>query len=156
MTPHFLRGNVFLKKNSLVNKDRCEWFYMFFWKKKFCVWKFTFNSKIFTIKKEAIIFKTSIPTESLSCRMFVCLSVQKRITLAAGLDYFKKKASHILLDRTVDNNLGPYRLGGQKTLDSNLCRYRSLRLQDLCLGVLSVHGNELRLFRPRQIPIPYY
>ena len=47
---------------------------------------------------------------------------------------------------TVDNNLGPDRLAGPKALDPNYCRQPTLCLHDLCLGVLTVHGIELRLF----------
>ena len=50
---------------------------------------------------------------------------------------------------TVDNNLGSDRLAGPKALYPipNYCRQPTLWLYDLCLEVLTVHGNELRLSR---------
>ena len=48
---------------------------------------------------------------------------------------------------TVDNNLGPDRL-----VDPNYCRQPTLWLHDLCLEVLTVHGNELRLFGAKAFP----
>ncbi len=56
--------------------------------------------------------------------------------------YYKR----VIPQGTVDNNLGPDRLAGPKALDPNYCRQPTLSLHDLCLEVLSVHGNKLRLF----------
>ncbi len=53
---------------------------------------------------------------------------------------------------TVDNNLGPDRLAGTKALDPNYCRQPTLRLHNLCLEVLTVHGIKLRLFLGQGIP----
>ncbi len=47
---------------------------------------------------------------------------------------------------TVDNNLVLERLAGPKALDPNYCKQPTLWLYDLCLEVLYVHGNELRLY----------
>ncbi len=46
---------------------------------------------------------------------------------------------------TFDNNLGPDRLAGHKALDPNYCRQPTLSLHNLCLEILTAHGNELRL-----------
>ena len=54
---------------------------------------------------------------------------------------------------TVDNNLGPDHLEGPEALDPNYCRQPNLRLHDLCLEVLTVHGIELRLFRAKAFPL---
>ncbi len=43
---------------------------------------------------------------------------------------------------TIDNNLGPDRFAGPILL-----------LHDLCLEVLTVHVNELHLFRARELPL---
>ena len=54
---------------------------------------------------------------------------------------------------TVDNKLGPDRLAGPKALDPNYCRQPTLWLYDLCLEVLTKHGNELRLFWAKTFPL---
>ncbi len=54
---------------------------------------------------------------------------------------------------TVDNNLGPDRLAGPKSLDLNYSRQPTLWLHDLCLEVLTDHGNELRLFGANTFPL---
>ena len=46
----------------------------------------------------------------------------------------------------IDNNLGPDRLAGPKALDPNYYRKPTLWLHDLCLEVLTVHGNDLHMF----------
>ena len=48
--------------------------------------------------------------------------------------------------RSVVNYIGPHRLTGPMALDQNDFRQP---LHDLCLEVLTVHGNELRLFRAK-------
>ena len=45
----------------------------------------------------------------------------------------------------VDNNLGPDRLAGRNAIDPNYSGQPTLWLHDLCLEVLTVHGNELRM-----------
>ncbi len=55
---------------------------------------------------------------------------------------------------TVDNNLEPDSLAGHNALDPNYYRQPTLRLHDLCLEVLTVHGNKLRLFGAKAFP-PY-
>ncbi len=52
-----------------------------------------------------------------------------------------------------DNNLGQDRLAGPKDLEPNYCRQPTLRLQYLCLEVLTVHGIELRLFWAKAFPL---
>ncbi len=54
---------------------------------------------------------------------------------------------------TVENNLGPDRSAGQKTLDPNYYRYQTVCLHDLCLEVLTVHGTDLRLFEAKAFPL---
>ena len=47
-------------------------------------------------------------------------------------------------------NLGPDRLAGTKSLDTNNCRQPT---NDLCLKVQTVHSTELRLFRAKAFPL---
>ncbi len=54
---------------------------------------------------------------------------------------------------TSGDNLGPDRLAGPKALDPNYSRQPTLRLHNLCLEVLSVHGNELHLFGAKAFPL---
>ncbi len=49
---------------------------------------------------------------------------------------------------TVDNNQEPDRLAVQ-----TFCTQPTLYLHDLYLEVLTVHGNELRLFRAKAFPL---
>ncbi len=55
----------------------------------------------------------------------------------------------VISQGTVDNNQGPYCLAGPKALDPNCSSQPTRLLHDLCLEVLTVHGNELRLFWPK-------
>ena len=48
---------------------------------------------------------------------------------------------------------GPDRLAGPKDLDPNYSRQPNLRLHALCLKVLIVQGNELRLFGAKACPL---
>ncbi len=50
---------------------------------------------------------------------------------------------------TVDNNLGP------RALDQNCCRQPTLVLHDICLEVLTLHGNELGLFGAKTLTYSY-
>ncbi len=59
----------------------------------------------------------------------------------------------IILQGTVDINLGTDCLAGPKALDPNYCKQPTVLLQDLCLEVLTVHGTELRLFGAKTIPL---
>ncbi len=59
----------------------------------------------------------------------------------------------LILQGTVDINLGPDRLAGTKALDPNYCRQPTLWLHDLCLEVLTVHCSELRLFGAKAFPL---
>ena len=54
---------------------------------------------------------------------------------------------------TIDNNLGPDRLAGPKSLIiSPTIADPTLWLHDLCVEVLTVHGNELSLFWAKALP----
>ncbi len=53
---------------------------------------------------------------------------------------------------TVDNNLRPDYLAGPKALDPTYSRQPTLRLHDLCLEVLTVHGIELHLLVAKAFP----
>ena len=55
----------------------------------------------------------------------------------------------------LDNNLGPGRMTGPEALDTNHLNNQPFLLHDLCLEVLTVYGNELRLF-PAKTTLPTY
>ncbi len=61
--------------------------------------------------------------------------------------------SCIIPQGTVVNNLGPNRLADPKALDPHHYRQPTLWLPDLCLGVLTMHGTELRLFGAKTFPL---
>ena len=66
---------------------------------------------------------------------------------------FLRVTLRVIPKRTVDNNLEPDRLEGPKAVDHNYFRRPTLWFHNLCLEVLNVHGNELRLFGAKVIPL---
>ena len=68
--------------------------------------------------------------------------------------HFKPAYQHLrVIPQVTVDILGPDRLAGPKALDPNYCRQPTLRLHDLCLEVLTVHGNELCLFGAKAFPL---
>ncbi len=86
--------------------------------------------------------------------LFNCFHLSIYITIDSSLYLFVNLSISLSIpiihtytpQGTVDNNLGSDRLAGPKALDQNYCRQPTLRLHDLCLEVLNVHGIELSLF----------
>ena len=67
-------------------------------------------------------------------------------------NFFFQGGLRLIPQGTVDNNLGPDRLAGPKALYANYCRQPALGLHDICLEVLIVHENELRLSQAKAFP----
>ena len=65
----------------------------------------------------------------------------------------KYRVIRLIPQGTVDNNLEPDGEAGPNALDSNYCRQPTLRLHDLCLEVITVHGTELLMFEAKAFPL---
>ncbi len=76
-------------------------------------------------------------------------------SLLTFYDFLLSVCLRVIPQGTVDNNLGPDRLAGPKALNPNYYRQPTLWLHDLCLEVLIVHGNELRLFGARAFSLTH-
>ncbi len=84
---------------------------------------------------------------------FICCTLSPRYVLHGPASKTSQFYIRLIPQGTVDNNLGPDRLSGPKTLDPNYFRLPTLWLHELCLKVLTVHGTELRLFGAKALPL---